>query len=154
MRLTIVAVGKLKETWFRDAAAEYLKRLEPYATVSVIEVPDRDVSRDEATALAEEGAAILKVIPPSAHVIALDIAGTSRDSVGFARHLEALALGGRSSVVFVIGGAAGMSGAVLDRADERMSLGPMTIPHQLARVLLLEQLYRAFKISRNEPYHR
>ncbi len=154
MRLTIIAVGKLKETWFRDAAAEYLKRLEPYATVSVTEVPDRDVSRDETTALAEEGAAILKAIPPSAHVIALNIAGASRDSVGFARHLEDLALGGRSSVAFVIGGAAGMSATVLDRADERMSLGPMTIPHQLARVLLLEQLYRAFKISRNEPYHR
>lgn len=154
MRITLVAVGKLKERHFRDAAEEYLKRLGPYATLRVCEVPDRDVTRDEARARAEEGADVLRAIPEGAHVIALDAQGTSYTSEAFSAHLDELALSGRSTVAFAVGGAAGLASEVLARANERLSLGPMTLPHQLARVVLLEQLYRAFRISRGEPYHR
>ncbi len=154
MQLDLVCVGRLKERHWRDAADEYLKRLGPYARVSVTEIPDRDVSADEPRALAAEAGDVLRAIPPSAYVVALDLGGAARSSEGLAGWLDALALGGRSRVTFVIGGAAGLHSDVLARADERLSLGPLTLPHQLARVVLLEQLYRAFRISRGEPYHR
>lgn len=154
MQLDLVCVGRLKERHWRDAADEYLKRLGPYARVSVTEIPDRDVSADEPRALAAEAGDVLRAIPPSAYVVALDLGGAARSSEGLAGWLDALALGGRSRVTFVIGGAAGLHSDVLARADERLSLGLLTLPHQLARVVLLEQLYRAFRISRGEPYHR
>lgn len=154
MRVTLVAVGKLKEPHFRDAAEEYLKRLRPYATVDVVEVADRDVSRDEVRALAEEGDGVIRAIPEGAYVVALDREGRALSSEGIAAWMDARALEGRSSLAFVIGGTAGLDSRVLDRADERLSLGEITLPHQLARVVLLEQLYRAFRISRGEPYHR
>lgn len=154
MKITLIAVGKLKERWWREAAEEYLKRLRPYADVNVVEVPDRDVTADEARAMAEEGAGVLKAIPKSSHVIVLDIEGKQLDSRGLSAELDRLALEGRSSVTFVIGGAAGLAQDVRKAADAKLSLGRMTLPHQLARVVLLEQVYRAFKISRGEPYHR
>ncbi|MEA5075016.1 MAG: 23S rRNA (pseudouridine(1915)-N(3))-methyltransferase RlmH [Coriobacteriia bacterium] len=154
MQLDVVCVGRLKERYWRDAADEYLKRLGPYARVTVTEVADRDVSADEPRALAAEAADVLRAIAPSVHVVALDIGGAARSSDGLAGWLDALALGGRSRVAFVVGGAAGLHADVLARVDERLSLGPLTLPHQLARVVLLEQLYRAFRISRGEPYHR
>lgn len=154
MRLTVVAVGRLKERHWRDAADEYLKRLGPLASVSVTEVADRDVTRDEARAIAEEGADVIRALPQGAHVMALEIGGKQLSSEAFSARLDELALSGRSNVAFAIGGAAGLSADVLARADERLSLGAMTLPHQLARVVLLEQLYRAFRISRGEPYHR
>jgi len=154
VRITIVSVGRLKEPHFRQAADEYLKRLGPYATVSVVEVADRDVTRDEARAVAEEGADVLKALPDGARVIVLDVDGKQRSSEQFAEHLADLGLHGTSSIALIIGGAAGLSPAVRSRADELMSLGPMTLPHQLARVVLLEQVYRAYRIQRGEPYHR
>jgi len=154
MRLDLVCVGKLKERHWRDAAEEYLKRLGPYARVTITEVPDRDVTADEARALEAEAAGILRAIPEGATVAVLEIGGTARTSEAFAAWLETLGIEGRSHVVFVIGGAAGLHTDVLARADERISLGAMTLPHQLARVVLLEQLYRAFRIIRGEPYHR
>lgn len=154
MRITIAAVGKLKESHWRAAAEEYLKRLQPYATVEIAEVPDRDVTRDEARALAEEGEALMRVIPEGAHVVALDIGGAQRSSEAFSEHLSGLMVSGTSTIVFVIGGAAGLSDVVRARSNERMSLGSMTLPHQMARVVLLEQVYRAFRIMRGEPYHR
>jgi len=154
VRITIVAVGKLKERHWREAAEEYLKRLGAYATVDVVEVPDRDVSRDEVRALAEEGAAVLRALPSAAHVVALDIGGKQMTSEQFADWIGAHGLEGRSHVAFVLGGTAGLSPDVLERAQERLSLGRMTLPHQLARVVLLEQVYRAFRIMRGEPYHR
>ena len=154
MRIGLVAVGKLKERHWRDAAAEYVKRLAPYARLDVIEVPDRDVTADEARALAAEAADVLRALPPTAHVVALQPGGRSRTSEEFATWLAEAGLAGRSHVVFVIGGAAGLHPDVLARADETMSLGAMTFPHQLARVILLEQVYRAFRIARGEPYHR
>lgn len=154
MRIALVAVGRLKERYWREAAEEYLKRLGPYATVRVLEVDDRDSGRDAARALAEEGADVVRAIPPGAHVIALEIGGRQLSSEAFAEKLAALALDGRSNVAFVIGGSVGLSADVLSRANERMSLGPMTLPHNLARVVLLEQIYRAFRINRGEPYHK
>jgi len=154
VRITIVAVGKLKERHWREAAEEYLKRLGAYATVDVVEVPDRDVSRDEGRAVAEEGAAILKAIPAGAHVVALEIGGRHITSEDLADWIGAHGIEGRSHVAFVVGGTAGLSPDVLERAQERLSLSRMTLPHQLARVVLLEQVYRAFRIMRGEPYHR
>ena len=154
MKITLIAVGRLKDRFWREAAEEYLKRLGPYANVRVVEIADRDSGRDEPRALAEEGADILRALPQGAHVIALEIGGQQRSSEGFSAHLDELALAGRSSVAFVIGGSVGLVSDVLARADERISLGPMTLPHNLARVVLLEQLYRAFRISRGEPYHK
>lgn len=154
MRISIVAVGKLKERHWRDAMAEYLKRLGPYADVRVVEVPDRDSGRDAARALAEEGVDVLKSLPDAAYVIALEIGGRQLDSETFARRLESLGIEGRSNVAFVIGGSIGLAPEVLARADERLSLGPMTLPHNMARVVLAEQIYRAFRIIRNEPYHK
>lgn len=154
MRLDLICVGRLKERHWREAAEEYRKRLGPYARVTVTEVPDRDVTADETRALEAEAAGILKAIPDGATVVALDIGGKARASEELAAWLEAHGTAGRSHVVFVVGGAAGLHPRVLDRADEPISLGPLTLPHQLARVVLLEQLYRAFRIIKGEPYHR
>ena len=154
MRIALVVVGRLKERYWREAAEEYLKRLGPYANVRVVEIADRDSGRDEARALAEEGADILRALPEGAHVIALEIGGKQRSSEQFSAHLDELGLSGKSSIALVIGGSVGLSAEVLTRADERASLGPMTLPHNLARVVVLEQLYRAFRISRGEPYHK
>ena len=154
MRLTIIAVGRLKERYWREAADEYLKRLGPYATVRAVEIDDRDSGRDADRALADEGADILRAIPEGAHVITLEIGGKQRSSEQFAARLSELALDGRSSVAFVVGGSVGLSADVLKRADERMSFGAMTLPHNMARVVLLEQIYRAFRINRGEPYHK
>ena len=154
MRLSVIAVGRLKERYWREAADEYLKRLGPYATVRVVEIADRDSGRDEARAIAEEGADILRAIPDSSHVVTLEIGGREMSSEAFASRLAALALDGRSTVAFVVGGSVGLSAEVLARADERLSLGRMTLPHNLARVVLLEQIYRAFRINRGEPYHK
>jgi 23S rRNA (pseudouridine1915-N3)-methyltransferase len=144
VRILIVAVGRLKERHWREAADEYLKRLRPYATVEVVEVPDRDVSADEPKALKTEADGILRALPDGAHVVVLEPGGAQLSS----------GIEGRSTVAFVVGGAAGLDESVVVRANERLSLGPMTLPHQLARVVLLEQVYRGFRIMRGEPYHR
>lgn len=150
----MVCVGKLKERHWREAADEYVKRLAPYARLEMTEVADRDVTADEPRALAAEAADVLRAIPAGATVVILEIGGSARSSEEFAGWLEEFGVRGKSHVVFVVGGAAGLGESVRARADERMSLGPMTLPHQLARVVLLEQVYRAFRITRGEPYHR
>lgn len=156
MKFTIVAVGKLKERFWTDACAEYLKRLQPYAHTSVKEIADIDPNRAGGVDAAreKEGAAILAALPESTHVILLAIDGKERSSVSFSKRIDALALGGTSDFAFVIGGSDGVSNAVRTRANETLSFGPITLPHNLARVVLLEQLYRAQKISRGEPYHK
>lgn len=154
MRITIIAVGRLKESYWRDAAAEYLKRLRPYATIEIVEIPDRDVTADERGALRLEAEGVLRAIPEAAHVVVLEIGGKQLSSEGLSAWLELAGIEGRSSVAFVIGGAAGLDASVLARADERISFGSMTLPHQLVRVVLLEQVYRSFRIMRGEPYHR
>jgi len=159
MRYTIVAVGKLKERFWVDACTEYLKRLQPYAKTAVSEVPDVDPSRvgGDAAACEREGESIMKALaalPERTRVVLLAIGGRERSSEDFSSHLDDLALSGTSDIAFVIGGSCGVSDAVRKRADEQLSFGPITLPHNLARVVLLEQLYRACKISRGEPYHK
>ena len=156
MKFTIVAVGKLKERFWEQACAEYLKRLQPYAKTSVVEVADVDPSKvaNEAAAVNREGAAICKALPERSHVVLLAIDGKQRSSEGLSKHIDNLALSGKSEIAFVIGGSCGVSDDVRKRANETLSFGPITLPHNLARVVLLEQLYRACKISRGEPYHK
>lgn len=156
MKFTVIAVGKLKERFWTDACAEYLKRLQPYAKTTVLEVPDVNPAQTggEQAAVEREGAALLKQVPDRAYVVALDVAGKQRSSEGLSTRIDELGVSGIGEVVFAIGGSCGLSADVLARADETLSFGPITLPHNLARVVLLEQLYRACKISRREPYHK
>jgi len=155
VRITLIAVGRLKERFWREAADEYLKRLGGYADVRIVEIADRDPGRGgEAKALADEGADIIRAIPTDAYLMALEIDGRQLSSEAFSAKLAGLGLEGRSHVAFLIGGSHGLDSSVTSRAVERLSLGPMTLPHNMARVVLLEQIYRAFRISRGEPYHK
>jgi 23S rRNA (pseudouridine1915-N3)-methyltransferase len=153
-RSTIVAVGALKG-WATEGCEDYLRRLRRYFPVEVVEVPEVDMNRRSAEAvLAAEGERLIKRIPAGAHAIVLDRQhGKPLSSEDLARKLESLGVSGRSHVAFVLGGPLGLSPQVLGRADERLSFGPMTLPHALARIVLLEQLYRAVKIERREKYH-
>ena len=156
MKMTVVAVGKLKERFWSDACAEYLKRLQPYARVTVKEVADVDPGRAGGVDAAreKEGTSLLSALAETSYVILLDIDGKQRSSVEFSQRLDALALAGKSDLAFVIGGSDGVSDAVRRRSNEALSFGRITLPHNLARVVLLEQVYRAMKISRGEPYHK
>ena len=156
MNITVIAVGKLKERFWTDACAEYLKRLKAYAKVTVKEVADVDPAKAGGVeqARSKEGQAVLAAVPQRAHVIVLAIEGRERSSVEFSQRLDDLALGGTSDICFIIGGSDGVSAEVYARADELLSFGRITLPHNLARVVLLEQVYRAFKISHHEPYHK
>lgn len=156
VKITVVAVGKLKERFWADACAEYVKRLSAYASIKMVEIPDRDPAKTggEEAGRALEGKAILAAIPERSHVVLLDIGGKERSSEEIASHLNDLMLRGESSITFVIGGSCGVSSEVRARADECLSFGRITLPHNLARVVLLEQVYRAFKIMRGEPYHK
>ena len=160
MSTAILCVGKMKEKPYRQMADEYLKRLGRYGKYEEIEIPDLpEPASGSSPALeeqlkAKEGEAILAKIRPGDRVIALTIGGKRRSSEELAKHLEELKTGGVSRLAFVIGGSLGLGGNVLARADEEMSMSPMTFPHQLARVMLLEQLYRAEKINAGERYHK
>ncbi len=156
MRYAVVAVGKLKEKFWVQACAEYVKRLGAYAKVEMREVADIDPARAGGVeaSRAREGQEILAAIPARSHVVLLAIDGKQRSSEQFSAHLDELALRGKSDLTFVIGGSDGVSPEVRARANETFSFGPITLPHNLARVVLLEQLYRACKISRGEPYHK
>ncbi|BBL79144.1 ribosomal RNA large subunit methyltransferase H [Rubrobacter xylanophilus] len=154
-RTTIVAVGRLRG-WAAEGCEDYLRRLRRYFPVEIVEVPEADMNRlGREEALREEAGRLLRRLPGDAHVVALDReSGNPYTSEELARRrLEPLAVSGRGHVAFVIGGPLGLSPEVLRRADERWSFGPVTLPHALARVVLLEQLYRAVKISRGEKYH-
>ncbi len=153
--MQILAVGRLREKPFRDMSDEYLKRLSRFGRFQVTEVPDLpERSGEEEKIRRKEGAALLERIRPGDYVIALTLEGRQMDSESFARHLQDLQVSGQSSIVFVIGGSLGLSGDVRERAGEELCLGKMTFPHQLARVMLLEQLYRAMKILSGERYHK
>ncbi len=153
-RCTLVVVGKLKG-WAAEGADDYAKRLRRYFPVEIVEVPEEDMNRrSREEVLSAEGARILKRLPSGAHVISLDRErGKRLPSEGLARRLDSLGVAGRSQVAFVIGGPLGLSPEVLGRSDELWSFGEITLPHALARVVLLEQLYRAVKIARDEKYH-
>ncbi len=156
MKYTVVAVGKLKERFWKDACAEYVKRLGAYGKVEVREVADIDPAKAGGVEQSrnKEGEAILAAVPDRSHMILLAIDGKQRSSEDFSAHLDELMLRGNSDLTFVIGGSDGVSAEVRARADETFSFGPITLPHNLARVVLLEQLYRACKISHGEPYHK
>jgi 23S rRNA (pseudouridine1915-N3)-methyltransferase len=146
LKITVIAVGKLKERFWRDACAEYLKRLDGYCKITVREIPDSNIN--------QEAALILDALPEKAPVIVLDIQGKPMASEKLASTIERYTVEGISHIVFVIGGSDGLTPEVKAKAALRMSFGPLTLPHNLARVLLLEQIYRAFKIIRHEPYHK
>lgn len=154
--IQVIAVGKLKERFWADACAEYLKRLGPFAQVNVTEVADVDPAKagSEGKAIEAESDGILRTLKDSAYAILLDIGAKLMTSEAMAENLEALALDGTSDIAFIIGGSCGVDERVRQRANARWSLGRITLPHNLARVVLLEQIYRAFKIQRHEPYHK
>ena len=159
MKIDIVCVGKLKEKYWVNATAEYTKRLSKYCKLKVIEVADEKTPDGasqvlEAQIKAKEGKAILKHIKDGTHVIALAIEGRQYSSEGFASKIEKLGINGSSHIVFVIGGSLGLSDEVMARANESISFSKMTFPHQMMRVVLLEQVYRGFRIIRGEPYHK
>lgn len=159
MNVTLVTVGKIKEKYFRDAISEYEKRLSRYCKLEIVEVAD-EKTPDKASEVVEEqikekeADRILKYIKEDAYCIALAIEGKKTDSVGMANHLEQLALTGKSNLVYVIGGSLGLHHKVLQRANEKLSFSDMTFPHQLMRVILLEQIYRCYRIINREPYHK
>lgn len=157
--LKLVCVGRLRESWFADAVKEYEKRLSRLNPVTIVELPDEREPETPSEALCEqvmrkEGERILRAIRPQEHVIALCIKAKQLHSEALADKLRTLYVNGKSDVTFVIGGSLGLSDAVLARADERLSMSGMTFPHQLARVMLMEQLYRAAKINAGERYHK
>ncbi|EWH20104.1 MULTISPECIES: 23S rRNA (pseudouridine(1915)-N(3))-methyltransferase RlmH [Bacillus] len=159
MNISIVAIGKLKEKYLKQGIDEYIKRLSAYAKVDIIELPDEKApenlsDQDMKIVKDKEGERILSKISPDAHVIALAIEGKMKSSEELADNMDRLATYGKSKVTFVIGGSLGLSDAVLKRADEKLSFSKMTFPHQLMRLILLEQVYRAFRINRGEPYHK
>ena len=159
MSYTVMAVGKLREKPYRQMADEYLKRLSRYGKFVEVELPDLPEPANASAATQEqikerEGEAMLAKIRPSDYVIALTIPGRQWDSPGLSRHLDELATRGKSDVVFLIGGSLGLSQRCVERANEELSMSSMTFPHQLARVMLLEQLYRAMKIQSGERYHK
>ena len=159
MKITVLTAGKIKEKYFTEAVREYAKRLSRYCELQIIETedeatPDNASPAQETQIKNKEGARILSRIPAGAYVIALAIQGREVDSVGLSQKISALTLNGHSHLVFIIGGSLGLSDAVLEKADEKLSFSRLTFPHQLMRVILLEQSYRSSRIARGEPYHK
>jgi 23S rRNA (pseudouridine1915-N3)-methyltransferase len=159
MNINLICVGTLKERYWKEAADEYRKRLGKYCVLTIDEikegrVPDNASPAEEKAVKDAEGIAILRRLRNGSCVVALDMRGAALSSEDFAGKLSALPHMGKNHIVFVVGGPFGLSDAVLARADLRLSLSEMTYPHRMARIVLLEQLYRAFKIIKNEAYHR
>ncbi|MCK0469818.1 23S rRNA (pseudouridine(1915)-N(3))-methyltransferase RlmH [Halalkalibacter sp. APA_J-10(15)] len=159
MNISIITVGKLKEKYLKQGIAEYEKRLGAYAKIEIIEVPDEkapeQLSETEMQQVKQkEGERILAKLHPDAHVIALAIEGKMLTSEQLAENLDKLATYGKSKITFIIGGSLGLSDEVMKRANEALSFSKMTFPHQLMRLVLVEQVYRAFRIVRGEPYHK
>lgn len=159
MKITIITVGKLKEKYLKDAVAEYSKRLGKYCKLEIIEVAD-EKTPDAASEVVEnqirqkEGERILKYVKEDAYVITLEIGGSMLDSVEFSKKIQQLGVQGKSHIIFIIGGSIGLGTAVLKRSDYAVSFSKMTFPHQLMRVILLEQIYRGYRIVAGEPYHK
>ena len=159
MHISIVTVGKLKEKYLKQGIEEYIKRLNSYAKIEIFEVPDEKAPEELSEVEMEqvkqkEGERILAKIHQDTYVIALAINGKLKSSEELAENLDKLATYGKSKVAFVIGGSLGLSNEVLKRANEQLSFSKMTFPHQLMRLILVEQIYRAFRINRGEPYHK
>lgn len=158
MKITIVCAGKLKEKYLRDGIAEYEKRLHPYADLRTIEIieermKDRPSPAEKDEVLRREGERLSSQIPQGAYLIVLDVGGEEMSSEKFSAWVDRLMLMGESHIAFLIGGPFGLSDELRQRADLRLSFSQFTLPHQLIRLFLMEQIYRSFKISRHEPYH-
>lgn len=159
MKITVIAVGKIKEKFYTDAIAEYSKRLSRYCRLEIIQVadektPDGASEAQERQIKEKEGSRILAQIKDGAYVIALAVQGTMLSSEQLAGKMNRLGVDGQSQIVLIIGGSLGLSDEVLKRADYHLSFSPMTFPHQLMRVILLEQVYRSYRIITGEPYHK
>lgn len=158
MKITIIAVGKIKEKFFSDAVLEYKKRISRFSSLEIVEIKDEKIpenasQKETLLVLEKEGDAIWAKLPKNSFKIAMCIEGTAVGSTEFSEILDKIKLQ-NSEIVFIIGGSLGLSDKVKSAADMRLSFGKITLPHQLMRVVLLEQIYRAFKISANETYHK
>ncbi len=159
MKIDIIAVGKVKEKFYREALEEFFKRLSKYAKIQCMEVTDEKTPDGASLAIEEqikqkEGERILKCLKEDAYIITLEVDGKKLDSIAFSRKLEALAIQGKSHIQFIIGGSLGLHSSVTAKSDYALSFSDMTFPHQLMRVILSEQLYRAYRIISGEPYHK
>lgn len=159
MNINIIAVGKLKEKYLKDGIAEFTKRLKPHAKIDIIEIPDESVPETLSDSEIEkakdmEGEKILKKIKQGDYCITLEIQAKQLSSEKFAKKIQDLALTGNSTINFIIGGSNGLSKSVLEISDYSLSFSEMTFPHQLMRLILIEQIYRAFRIINNYPYHK
>ena len=156
MKITLITVGKIKEKYLKDAIAEYSKRLSRYCKLEIVEVAD-EKTPDNASATVEDAIRdkrILKYIKEDAYVITLEIAGKMLTSEEMAEKIEKLGVQGTSHIIFIIGGSIGLGREILKRSDYALSFSKMTFPHQLMRVILLEQIYRSYRIMNHEPYHK
>lgn len=158
MEINIIAVGKIKQAYLQQGINEYSKRLQPYTAVNITEISDERIANNPSKAEVEqiknrEGDKLFSSLPENTYTIALDIKGKPMSSEGLAKSIKNLQVRGYSSITFVIGGALGLSKEILNKADFRLSFSHMTFTHQMIRLLLIEQVYRAFKIIRGEPYH-
>ena len=159
MKITIICVGKIKEDFYRKAVSEFEKRLSRYCKLEIIEVqdektPDHASPAEEEQIKEREAARILRHLNEDAYIYSLEIGGENPDSVSFARQIDRLGVQGKSHIQFVIGGSLGLHSEVSQKADKAISFSKMTFPHQLMRVILLEQIYRCFRINMGEPYHK
>lgn len=159
MKITLITVGKIKEKYLKDAIAEYSKRLSKYCKLEIVEVadektPDQASENVERQIRQKEGERILRYVKDDAYVFTLEIGGTMLNSVAFAKKMETLGIQGKSHLIFIIGGSIGLGEEVLRRSDYALSFSKMTFPHQLMRVILLEQVYRGYRIIEGAPYHK
>ncbi len=159
VKITVLAVGKIKEKFYINAIQEYVKRLSRYCKLNIIQVADEKTAENctetETDIIKKkEAERLFKYIPEQAYVVTLEILGKQLDSVEMAHKIEQLGIQGTSHIVFIIGGSLGLHQSVSDRSDLKLSFSKMTFPHQLMRVILLEQVYRSYRIINNEPYHK
>lgn len=158
MRFYIVCIGKLKDAYLREGVAEFVKRMRPYGGITITElneskIGDKPSDADCKQVVAEEGDRLLKAVPKNAYTVLLDVYGKTMSSEELAKTVSKLEVDGVSDMAFIIGGAFGVSDTLRQTANYKLSFSPMTFTHQMVRLLLVEQIYRASKINRNEPYH-
>lgn len=159
MKITILCVGKIKERFFREGIAEYKKRLSKYCKLEVVEVadektPDRASEAEEQKIKGKEAERLEKYIKKDAYIVVLVIEGEMLDSVELAEKIDKLGIGGKSHLMFIIGGSLGLDDIIIKQADYKLSFSKMTFPHQMMRMILMEQIYRSYRILKNEPYHK
>ena len=158
MRFYVVCIGKLKDAYLRDGVAEFVKRMRPYGGITITElneskIGDKPSDADRKQVVDDEGERLLKVVPKNAYTVLLDVYGKTMSSEDLAKTVANLEVDGVSDMAFIIGGAFGVSEALRQSVNYKLSFSPMTFTHQMVRLLLVEQIYRASKINRNEPYH-